>query len=78
LGLAKTELHTLFDEEEGVKDEEAPGSFRRPDSAYRLAKIDLNSELWQTEIDGLDAIVRLIRWHPEIITEDMRCIMTRL
>lgn len=39
LGLAKADLSTQFDEEEdGLDDDEAPGAFKRPSSAYKLAK----------------------------------------
>jgi len=72
LGLARSDPRTLFDDDEGVEDDEARGSFRHPDEAYRLAKRDLKSKQWKTEIDGLDAIVRLIKWHQEIIVDDMR------
>ena len=39
LGLAAGEYLTQFEEEdEGLGDAEAPGAFRRPESAYRLAR----------------------------------------
>ncbi len=52
-------------------EEEAPGAFKRPHSAYKLARNDLKSSHWQTEIEGLAAIVRLIKYHPDIILEDL-------
>ncbi len=47
LGLAKKKYNLLFDDEDGVDDDEAPGAFKRPHSAYRLARKDLKSNKWE-------------------------------
>ncbi len=78
LGLARQQSkkdRRLFDDEEGLGDDEAPGAFKRPASAYKLAKRDLKSEQWQTEVDGLDALVRLVRYHPDLILDDLKYVV---
>ena len=39
---------------------------------------DLQSAHWQTEIEGLAAIVRLIKYHSEVILEDIEEVMNDL
>ena len=67
LGLATFKYPTQFDEVDGEDEEDedgdAPGAFKRPKSAFALAKTDMTSREWQAEIEGLEAIVRLIKWH---------------
>ncbi len=33
------------------------------------------SEQWQTEVDGLDALVRLVRYHPDLIIDDLKYVV---
>ena len=37
LGLATSDIHTQYDEDESLNDDEAPGAFERPGSAFKLA-----------------------------------------
>ena len=41
-----------------MSDDVAPGALKKPEEAYQRAREDLKSKIWQTEIDGLDVIVR--------------------
>ena len=41
-------------------------------------RCDLQSAHWQTEIEGLAAIVRLIKYHSEVILEDIEEVMNDL
>ena len=67
LGMATFKYPTQFDEVDGEDEEDengdAPGAFKRPKSAFTLARTDLMSRDWQAEIEGLEAVVRLIKWH---------------
>ena len=67
LGMATFNYPTQFDEVDGEDEEDengdAPGAFKRPKSAFTLARTDLTSRDWQAEIEGLEAVVRLIKWH---------------
>ena len=58
MGLSEAEPATIYDREEGVSDDVAPGALKKPEEAYQRAREDLKSKIWQTEIDGLDVIVR--------------------
>ena len=55
-GLAKSKYPTQFDDvdDEGDDDGDAPGAFKRPKSAFTLAKSDLKSKDWQSEIEGIN------------------------
>ena len=68
LGMGGSTFKTLFDEEEGASDDEIPGAFNNPEKAFNMAKKDMNSKQWQTEVDGMEAIVRLIKYHAEFLT----------
>ena len=61
-----------------ASDENAPGAFVRPSSAYCMAKEDLNSKDWQSEIEGLEAIVRLLTYHQDIIMADIDILIQSL
>jgi hypothetical protein len=52
LGLATLRYPTQFDEVDEDEDGDAPGAFKRPKSAFALAKSDLKSKDWQSEIEG--------------------------
>jgi hypothetical protein len=71
MGLTTFNYPTQFDEVDGEDEEDEngdePGAFKRPKSAFALAKTDLTSREWQAEIEGLEAVVRLIKWHRVII-----------
>ena len=78
LGLSrprKSRIKTVFDKEEELDDEEAPGGFRRPEEAFEMARNDLRSKEWQTEIDGLEALLRLVRFHPDLVEPDLHVIV---
>ncbi len=55
------ELNFKVDNED--EGDDAPGAFKRPKSAFTLARSDLKSKEWQSEIEGLEAMVRLFKWH---------------
>ena len=40
-----------------------------------MARNDLKSKEWQTEIDGLEALLRLVRFHPDIVEPDLHVIV---
>ena len=61
----------LFQQIIKASDENAPGAFVRPNSAYCMAKEDLNSKDWQSEVEGLEAIVRLLTYHQDMIMADI-------
>ena len=78
LGLSrpkKSRFKTVFDREEELDDEEAPGGFRRPEEAFEMARNDLRSKEWQTEIDGLEALLRLVRFHSDLVERDLHVIV---
>ena len=39
---------------------------------------DLKSSDWQTEIEGLSAVVRLVKYHPETILSDLNEVLVDL
>ena len=43
----------------------------RPISAFGMAREDLDSNKWQSEVEGLEAIVRLIIYHSDIVVADI-------
>ena len=43
-----------------------------------MAKVDLNSKDWQSEVEGLEAIVRLIIYHQDIILSDIETLVRSL
>jgi hypothetical protein len=47
-------------------------------NTYIFYRCDLQSAHWQTEIEGLAAIVRLIKYHSEVILEDIEEVMNDL
>ena len=47
-------------------------------NTYVFYRCDLQSAHWQTEIEGLAAIVRLIKYHSEVILEDIEEVMNDL
>ena len=69
------EKKTVFDDDENLTDQEAKGEFKHPEDAYRVAKRDLRSEQWQTEVDGLAALVRLVEYHPDLILDDLKFVV---
>ena len=71
----KSRFKTVFDREEELDDEEAPGGFRRPEEAFEMARNDLRSKEWQTEIDGLEALLRLVRFHSDLVERDLHVIV---
>ena len=71
----KSRFKTVFDREEELDDEEAPGGFRRPEEAFEMARNDLRSKEWQTEIDGLEALLRLVRFHYDLVERDLHVIV---
>ncbi|XP_059088939.1 TOG array regulator of axonemal microtubules protein 1-like [Tigriopus californicus] len=73
MGQASGEVKTLFDNED-MNDDEAPGAFKNPKVAFAQAQDDLKSNKWQTELDGLDAIVRLIKYHPNMIIDEINLV----
>jgi hypothetical protein len=54
MGLATLKYPTQFDDvdDDDEADGDAPGAFKRPKSALNLAKSDLKSKDWQSEIEG--------------------------
>ena len=63
MGLSTLKYETQFDEvdeEGGDEDGDAPGAFKRPKSAFTLARTDLKSREWQSEIEGIEAVVRFV------------------
>ena len=48
---------------------------RRPGEAFEMARNDLKSKEWQTEIDGLEALLRLVRFHPDLVEPDLHVIV---
>ena len=54
MGLVKSKYPTQFDDvdDDDEEDGDAPGAFKRPKSAFHLAKSDLKSKDWQSEIEG--------------------------
>lgn len=54
LGLATPKYPTQFDDVDADEEDDgdAPGAFKRPKSAFTLAKTDLTSKDWQSEIEG--------------------------
>ena len=68
LGLAPWDSHpTQFGGVLSGDDPTSPGAFRQPDTAFMMAQEDLASTDWQSEVDGLGAMVRLIVFHPDLI-----------
>ena len=59
-------------------DDSAPGAFVRPSSAFSMARQDLNSKDWQSEVEGLEAIIRLIIYHQDIILSDIESLVGSL
>ena len=47
-------------------------------NTFIFCRCDLQSAHWQTEIEGLAAIVRLIKYHSEVILEDIEEVMNDL
>lgn len=45
---------------------------------YFLCRNDMKSKSWQTEIEGLSAIVRLIKYHSDIIVADLDGVINAL
>ena len=68
----------LFQQIIKASDEYAPGAFVRPNSAYCMAKEDLNSKDWQSEVEGLEAIVRLLTYHQDMIMADIDVLILSL
>ena len=46
-------------------------TYRSSDIFFFQFRTDLNSAHWQTEIEGLGAIVRLMKYHSDIILVDV-------
>ena len=72
------EYKTLFDEDENLSDDQIAGMFKKPEEAYEMALKDMKSKEWKTEIDGLDAIVRITKYHPDIIIDDIKHVLGAL
>ncbi len=73
LGLLPEEkkVKTVFDEEDELDDDVAPGAFNHPADAFDMARKDLQSKQWQTEIDGLEALLRLVKYHRDFIDKEI-------
>ncbi len=82
MGLSTLKYETQFDEvdEEGDDDDDgdAPGAFKRPKSAFALAKTDLKSKDWHAEIEGIEAVVRLVKWHRDVIVPEIDPLLNEL
>lgn len=82
MGLSTLKYETQFDEvdEEGddEDDGDAPGAFKRPKSAFALAKTDLKSKDWHAEIEGIEAVVRLVKWHRDVIVPEIDPLLNEL
>ena len=78
MGLGGTTFATLFDDEEGANDDDLPGAFNNPEKAFKMAKKDMNSKQWQLEIDGMEAIVRLIKYHAEFLVDQAEALVVDL
>ena len=59
-------------------DESPRLTFPTLDSYYCFFRSDLKVQNWQTEIEGLAAIVRLVKYHPETILSDLNEIIADL
>lgn len=80
LGLTTFQYATQFDDidDEGQDGDDAPGAFKRPKSAFALARTDLKSKDWESEIEGLEAIVRLVKWHRDVILPEVDSLLVDL